>query len=89
MEIKVRDLSLSREKWKEKAQQLEAGLKEKEEEIEELKKNSQPRNQSKVISLTENSSQFREIRALKPAQYSYPALIIQLAIQQSRNTKNT
>ncbi|MDJ0692102.1 MAG: hypothetical protein QNJ41_26870 [Xenococcaceae cyanobacterium MO_188.B32] len=30
MDIKVRDLSLSREKWKEKAQKLEASLKEKE-----------------------------------------------------------
>ncbi len=39
MEIKVRDLSLSREKWKEKALNLEASLKEKEVEIEELKKN--------------------------------------------------
>ncbi len=38
MDIKVRDLSLSREKWKEKAQKLEASLKEKEAEIEELKK---------------------------------------------------
>ena len=39
MDIKVRDLSLSREKWKEKAKQLEASLQEKELEIEELKKN--------------------------------------------------
>ena len=39
MDIKVRDLSLSREKWKEKAKQLEASLKEKELEIQELKKN--------------------------------------------------
>ncbi len=38
MEIKVRDLSLSREKWKEKAIKLEASLKEKEFIIEELKK---------------------------------------------------
>ncbi len=38
MEIKVRDLSLSRDKWKEKALELEAALKEKQEEIEELKK---------------------------------------------------
>ncbi len=38
MDIKVRDLALSREKWKEKAKQLEAILQEKELEIEELKK---------------------------------------------------
>ena len=38
MEIKVRDISLSRDKWKEKALDLEAALKEKQEEIEELKK---------------------------------------------------
>ncbi len=38
MEIKVRDISLSREKWKEKAKQLEVILQEKELEIEELKK---------------------------------------------------
>lgn len=38
MDIKVRDISLSREKWKEKAKQLEASLQEKEREIEELKK---------------------------------------------------
>ena len=38
MEIKVRDISDRREKWKEKAQKLEASLKEKEAEIEELKK---------------------------------------------------
>ena len=38
MEIKVRDLSSSREKWKEKALKLEASLKEKEEELEILKK---------------------------------------------------
>ncbi len=38
METKVRDLSLSREKWKEKALKLEASLKEKEFIIEELKK---------------------------------------------------
>ena len=38
MEIKVRDISLSRDKWKEKVLELEASLKEKQEEIEELKK---------------------------------------------------
>ncbi len=38
MEIKVRDLSLSRERWKEKALELEATLREKEEELEEVKK---------------------------------------------------
>ena len=38
MEIKVRDISLSREKWKEKALELEASLKEKQSEIESLKK---------------------------------------------------
>ena len=38
MDIKLRDISLSREKWKEKAKQLEASLQEKEREIEELKK---------------------------------------------------
>ncbi len=38
MDIKVRDLALTREKWKEKAKQLEASLQEKELEIEELKK---------------------------------------------------
>ncbi len=38
MEIKVRDISLSREKWKEKALELEATDREKEEELEELKK---------------------------------------------------
>ncbi len=35
MEIKVRDLSLSRERWKEKALELEANLREKEGELEE------------------------------------------------------
>ena len=39
MEIKVRDISLSRKKWKEKALKLEASLKEKEAEIEAIKKN--------------------------------------------------
>lgn len=38
MDIKVRDIAVSREKWKEKAKQLEASLKEKELEIEKLKK---------------------------------------------------
>ena len=38
MEIKVRDLSLSRENWKEKALELEETLRKKEEELEELKK---------------------------------------------------
>ena len=38
MEIKVRDLSLSRENWKEKALELEETEREKEEELEELKK---------------------------------------------------
>ena len=61
MEIKVRDLSLSREKWKEKAINLEASLKEKEAEIEELKKNSRPRNQSKVASLIPVNSNCRKI----------------------------
>ncbi len=83
MDIKVRDLALSREKWKEKAKQLEAILQEKELEIEELKKkNSQPRNQSKADSVTVEKSKSREIIALKPAQYTYPVFIIQIAIQQ-------
>ncbi len=38
MDVKVRDLSLSRKKWKAKALKLETSLKEKEAEIEELKK---------------------------------------------------
>ena len=38
METKVRDLASSRDKWKEKALELEASLKQKEKEIEELKK---------------------------------------------------
>jgi len=38
MEIKLRDVSLSRDKWKEKAFELEASLKEKQFIIESLKK---------------------------------------------------
>ncbi len=38
METKVRALSLSRDKWKEKALKLEASFKEKESEIEAIKK---------------------------------------------------
>ena len=38
MDIKIRDVSDRREKWKEKALKLATSLKEKEEEIEELKK---------------------------------------------------
>ncbi len=46
------------------------------------KKDSQPQNQSKIVSLTVQNSDYREIIALKPAQYTYPLFIIQLAIQQ-------
>ncbi len=55
MNIKVRDIALSREKWKEKAKQLEASLQEKELQIEELKKTRQQRNQSKVDLITVDS----------------------------------
>ncbi|MDJ0649158.1 MAG: hypothetical protein QNJ60_10675 [Xenococcaceae cyanobacterium MO_188.B19] len=51
----MRDIALSREKWKEKAKQLEASLQEKELQIEELKKTRQQRNQSKVDLITVDS----------------------------------